>query len=517
MALKDIWKNKVDGIDDVVADDVNDLAHAIIDNEIANAKLAALTNQIQSDMKNVASKVNDLESNMFDIENEIEELENFKAGAIIVGSAASPSITISNPGTESFHKLTVLGNTKQLKSTGKNLIPFPYYDGKTKIINGLTFTQNDDGGVTISGTATAKTTYTLMSDYGFVSNFISPGTYTISTGSDIASDRTVFVQAKIDYNNKANYVYFQDIGTPVKTTTIPDGVTDAHITIVNLVVSAGYTAENITIYPMLEKGSTASPYEPYTNGIPSPSPEYPQPMNSAGKDGSIGIDISNEDKSKSQALSVSTPNGLPGVPIASDGFAEYPIEHMYTDNKGNKWVCDEINFDKGVYIKRVDNMPFVHMFDGDRQNYLGINFYTAISPGNERFLPYGALCNMGHIDQYDTFPTSDNAFNLYYIETSDEGGYGTGIEFAKISDGLTKEEFSASLRGIQFLGILKEPIVTPLSEEQINAYKGIVMYKPTTNISNDDGAYLRAEYIADTKAYIDNKFAELQTAILNNI
>ena len=34
---------------------------------------------------------------------------------------------------------------------------------------------------------------------------------------------------------------------------------------------------------MINEGSTALPYEPYTGGQPSPSPDYPQPITSAGK------------------------------------------------------------------------------------------------------------------------------------------------------------------------------------------------------------------------------------------
>ena len=39
-------------------------------------------------------------------------------------------------------------------------------------------------------------------------------------------------------------------------------------------------------------------------------------------------------------------------------------------------------------------------------------------------------------------------------------------------------------------------------------------HKPCTNITNDCGAEMSVEYVADTKAYIDNKFTELQNAIL---
>ena len=36
---------------------------------------------------------------------------------------------------------------------------------------------------------------------------------------------------------------------------------------------------------------TASNYEPYTGGKPSPSPEYPQEIKSAGQDGEIEVEV----------------------------------------------------------------------------------------------------------------------------------------------------------------------------------------------------------------------------------
>ena len=437
---------------------------------------------------------------------------------IITCEAEGESIHISDSAALPMKGLRVCGKTKQLKSTGKNLIP-PYKSlislnntPSSGINNGISYVVNDDGSVVFNGTATGTALFHILNRYDF--NQFPAGTYTLSgaprgVSSSYNTQQMTAYKSDSQGNNRQLLGYDRGEGC----TFTLDGTYTVDIIIA---IYEGFHMDNVLYKPQLEKGSTVSAFEPYTNGIPSPSPEYPQPMNSAGKDGSIGIEISNGDGSESQTISVPTPNGLPGVPVSYDGFEEYPIEHMYTDDKGNKWVCDEINFDKGEYIKRVDNMPFAYMFDGDRQNYRGINFYTAISLGNKRFLPYGALCNMGHIDQYDTFPTSDNAFNLYE-ESLDDGGVGTGIEFAKISDGLTREEFSASLRGIQFLGILKEPIVTPLSEEQINAYKRIIMHKPTTTITNDDGAHIAVEYIADAKTYIDNKFAELQKAMVANV
>lgn len=48
---------------------------------------------------------------------------------------------------------------------------------------------------------------------------------------------------------------------------------------------------DITIQPMLNTGTSPLPWEPYTGGQPSPSPDYPQEIVSAGSDGKIGIEV----------------------------------------------------------------------------------------------------------------------------------------------------------------------------------------------------------------------------------
>ena len=48
---------------------------------------------------------------------------------------------------------------------------------------------------------------------------------------------------------------------------------------------------DITIQPMLNMGTSPLPWEPYTGGQPSPSPDYPQQIVSAGSDGKIGVEV----------------------------------------------------------------------------------------------------------------------------------------------------------------------------------------------------------------------------------
>lgn len=98
---------------------------------------------------------------------------------------------------------------------------------------------------------------------------------------------------------------------------------------------------------MLNSGSTALPWEPYTGGKPSPSPDYPQEIVTAGSDGSVDITVS-DGADQSQKLSIQTPNGLPGIPVDSGG--------NYTDASGQQWVCDEVDFERGVYVQRIQKI-----------------------------------------------------------------------------------------------------------------------------------------------------------------
>lgn len=51
-----------------------------------------------------------------------------------------------------------------------------------------------------------------------------------------------------------------------------------------------------------------------------------------------------------QTLTLSTPNGLPGIPVTSGG--------NYTDENGQQWVCDEVDLERGVKVQRVDKGAF---------------------------------------------------------------------------------------------------------------------------------------------------------------
>lgn len=81
----------------------------------------------------------------------------------------------------------------------------------------------------------------------------------------------------------------------------------------------------------------------------TPSPDNPAPIVSAGDGKTITVTIG-DGADERQTITLQTPNGLPGIPVASGG--------NYTDPQGQQWVCDEVDLERGVKVQRVDKTSF---------------------------------------------------------------------------------------------------------------------------------------------------------------
>ncbi|MFR1062332.1 MAG: hypothetical protein ACLSEY_18635 [Enterocloster sp.] len=70
---------------------------------------------------------------------------------------------------------------------------------------------------------------------------------------------------------------------------------------------------------------------------------------------------------------------------------------------------------------------------------------------------------------------------------------------------------------MHFIVQLDVPVERDLTPEELAGYKALRTYSPTTVVSNDAGAGMEVTYVADTKTYIDNKFAALNKTILDAV
>lgn len=181
------------------------------------------------------------------------------------------------------------GGTIAVKMTGKNLLYIP--DGKGTA-RGVTITSKN-GIISISGTATED---------GYVYLPV--------------KQISIHGLALLSSNVSATTVKLVSASWSVLFTQGSANNTQEVITRICFIVKTGTNYDLNGINVQLELGSTATAYSPY----------------------------------REQLLTLSTPNGLPGIPVTSGG--------NYTDPQGQQWVCDEMDLERGVKVQRVDKAAF---------------------------------------------------------------------------------------------------------------------------------------------------------------
>ena len=201
-----------------------------------------------------------------------------------------------------------------------------------------------------------------------------------------------------------------------------------------------------------------------------------------------------------QSLTLSTPNGLPGIPVSSGG--------NYTDESGQQWVCDEIDLERGKYVQRIG----VETKSGgwtlkETPDIPGRYLQHNITANKYKINNGISLCNIALYSSWGQPQPKKFAFVL--IDKR--------IYIAPPKDmQITADELNAILNNLDYpvaiAGQLNTPIETDLPPETIEAYKALHTYYPTTVVTNNANADMQLDYVADTKLYIDKKIKEHVTA-----
>ena len=237
----------------------------------------------------------------------------------------------------------------------------------------------------------------------------------------------------------------------------------------------------------------------------------------------IGSEEKDYEPYTEQPFTVLTPNGLPGIPLGQtipNAIKNSPI-HMagvYWDNATSQYyIGNTKDYENREYVQRVKEFGI--------ENYslvrvpIDSNWYDS-----EKSYSYeceGLTYIDGTCGSFCTHAINHSFANFYSKGIENGCFIGQGNLVFNISKSLgictTKDEFIQYCKdnNVKIMQILADPIITDLTQEELDQYNALLMNYPNTTVVNDAGAYMEVEYVADTKCYIDNKFKELQTALAN--
>lgn len=186
-----------------------------------------------------------------------------------ISASGNPAIMSDTLKNNPMNEMKVYGWSKQETTKGKNL-----FDFSRLVSDGVNAIDYEKQTITVP----AKTNNTGYNQtLRDLCPGIAPGTYAFS--------------AKRSNPESGNGSYFLEAGLEFPfnvPTELTDALLDNHIAWYN---NPDSEVENVISEIQIEIGTEATDYEPYTGGQPSPSPDYPQEIVSAGGNGSIEVNV----------------------------------------------------------------------------------------------------------------------------------------------------------------------------------------------------------------------------------
>ena len=214
----------------------------------------------------------------------------------------------------------------------------------------------------------------------------------------------------------------------------------------------------------LEEASSKTPYEPYTGGNPSPSPEYPQEIKNSGK--------WNEETQKYE-VDVKITN-------AEQNWSKEQVLTLTSDRPITKWdrLVEQGGQIGWLYQSKIASLT------GKEEWKSGLNaFYTTaynFMKNNEAKCSHYVLGGITNQEKNNIFSIGDGAYanSLWVRDTS----FGTVQDFkAHLSDLIKKGT------PITVVSSAAETEFVPLPQSEQNAIRALKTYYPTTVITVDGG------------------------------
>lgn len=369
---------------------------------------------------------------------------NFSLSQILNGTSFDLTDTVN----KKLHLINIFGNSDQETTTGKNLLNITL-TGQTT--NGITFVRNEDGSLTLNGTSTQGFGRNLATNIT-----LEAGTYTISSTSVKSG-----IYISLDNINET----MLNGNTSSKTFTIEENTTYEAC---KIWINNAISFSNEIFKVQIEKNSIATSYEPYTGGIASPNPNYPQEIKSTGDNGYIVEKFSNSDNTQLQTYTIPCQQPMRAIGNVKDTFVKvdgvwyerHNIRKVVLDGTEN-WV----NEGGGAPFTLL-NIDFKYPQSNNDMPLIKTNYYISV-PYNDRWTDYSSIVTINQI-----------------------GSSTKRVKFRNTAiTSLVNWKNWLSHHNVTLIYVLVTPIDLPCTQEQITALEQLQKaktYKDVTHIFSDD-------------------------------
>lgn len=380
--------------------------------------------------------------------------------------------------------MMVYGKSEQKSTMGKNLLKISEVNVQGGA-NGLLFTMNTDGSISVTGTSTSTWSNIIkINNECHTDN----ATYTFS----VDKNPGIIIGLKLGRTklDDANYQTHRIMQNQLSCT-FETGASNEYCSLFleGLTVGKSY---NFTIYPMLELGTEATAYEPYTGGQPSPSPDYPQEIKSVVNP-TVKVCGKNLFDSKkfpiilNRAIDTNTGKlyeSLSGNYCATEKYIPFPYSGKKVSFNASMSLC--------AYDKDYKFISTVNKNNGQVPTgtmYVRFDIKTGDKDKAQIELSENATTYEPYKEQTIQLPVTLNAIPVSSGGNVTIDGQQYITDYVNVERGkLVKMVDSSKLDNTQSIvnkteWLLAEPQEIDLTTEEITALKELATYYPVTNIS----------------------------------
>ena len=221
----------------------------------------------------------------------------------------------------------------------------------------------------------------------------------------------------------------------------------------------------------------------------------------------IGTDSTPYSPYREQLLTLLTPNGLPGIPVTSGG--------NYTDSTGQQWVCDEVDLERGMRVRRIasfvissENAP--RIFITTPYTHVTVATTARIATPDETTASVRTIRNVF----CEVLPWGYNVWastvNIMGFVENNSVDFTIENSYLGLSESSSDDERKTALvkyftdNPCRVVYIIATPIETPLTPAEIAAYKALTTYAPDTVVQVSDGAGVKLGYQRDVNLVVKN-------------